>query len=90
MGEGDLSSFPVSVLSLSLLYIVAVIASLTHPVILSPSPLVILSLTPLVILRAHRPKNLNEWLRISSAKHLVFVFRINSAKQFEEINVVGQ
>jgi len=40
-----------------------------------------------VILRSHRPKNLNEWLRINSAKNLVFVFRINSVKQFEERNV---
>jgi hypothetical protein len=86
LGEGDLSSFPVSVLSLSLLYIVAGIASLWHPVV--PSPYAISS--TFVILRARRPKNLNERLRINSAKNLVFVFRINPAEQFEEINVVGQ
>ena len=114
MGVEKLSSFPVSVFSLSLLYIVAVIARFSHLAIsysvipslsvilreqsdrriywlrtgLSPSPSVILSLTPLVILRSHRPKNLNEWLRINSAKNPVFVFRENSAKQSEEINVV--
>ena len=73
----DFSSFPMAVFSLSFLYIVTVIASLPHLVIPSSS----------VILRSHRPKNLNEWLRINSAKNLVFVFRINPARQFEEINV---
>jgi hypothetical protein len=89
LGEGDLSSFPESVLSLSLLYIVAVIANLWHSVILSP--------LSHVILRERSARRIS-WLRtglspslsviLSSAKNLVFVFRINSAKQFEEINVV--
>jgi hypothetical protein len=75
LGEGDFSSFPESVFSLSLLYIVAVIANLLHPAI--PSPYVIPSFS--VILRERSDRRIS-WLRINSAKNLVFVFRINPVR----------
>ena len=80
---GNLSSFPAAVLSLSLLYIVAGIASLWHPII---SYSVIPSLS--VILRERSDRRIS--FRTGSAKNLIFVSRINSAKHLEEINVAGQ
>jgi hypothetical protein len=74
---GNLSSFPVAVLPLLLLYIVAGIASLPHPAIFYS---VIPSLS--VILRERSDRRIT--LTINSAKNLVFVFRRNPAKQFEE------
>jgi hypothetical protein len=63
-------------LSLSLPYIGAVIANLWHPVI--PSPF--------VILRERSDRRIS--FKTNTTKNLYAPLSVNSAKQFEEINVV--